>query len=472
MLPEDVMTNVQRGLLLLQSIIGANEAPVYGVNTGFGALCNEVIAPDKLAELQKNLVISHACGMGQEVPPVITRLMLLLKIKGLSRGNSGIRAQTIQRLADIYNSGYSPVVYELGSLGASGDLAPLAHLSLPLLGLGELRSPNGALVTGESFLAERGWSPLELEAKEGLALLNGTQFMSAYASWCLMEMGALADWADCIAALSLDAYDGRTDAFHPELHALRPHPGQVLVASRILQLLDGSSIATGPKAQVQDPYSFRCLPQVHGASRDAMDYFTAVVEREINAVTDNPTLLFEAGRIVSAGNFHGQPLALGLDFLTVALAELGSISERRIFKLLSGTRGLPPFLSSNPGLHSGFMITQYTAASIVNVNKTLCFPSSCDTIDSSNGQEDHVSMGANAATKTLRVLDNVRRILAIELMTASRAIRFRKGRTSPVLQDLLTTLPKVDDGVNMSDRYLRPGLLAFEDFIKNTSSPL
>lgn len=471
-LSDDVTSAIQRGLSLLHSLMREGGAPVYGVNTGFGALCNEVIPPGKLSELQRNLVMSHACGMGDEVAPAIARLMLLLKIKGLSRGNSGVRSETVQRLADIYNSGYSPVVYELGSLGASGDLAPLAHLSLPLLGMGELRNPAGDLVSGERFLSDFGFSPLELEAKEGLALLNGTQFMSAYASFCLMEMEALADWADCIAALSFEAYDGRPDAFHPELHALRPHPGQVLVAARMLKLLEGSSIAEASKAHVQDPYSFRCLPQVHGASRDATAHVCSVVEREINSVTDNPTLLFEAGRIISAGNFHGQPLALSLDFLALALAELGSISERRVYKLLSGTRGLPPFLAADPGLHSGFMIPQYTAASIVNMNKTLCFPASCDTIDSSNGQEDHVSMGANAATKALRVLNNVRRILAIELMTASRAMHFRKGRTSPVLESLMNEIPAAGSDGNMQDRYLHPALIAFEDFLKNHRAPL
>lgn len=410
--------------------------PVYGVNTGFGSLCDTVIENDELTRLQENLVKSHACGTGREIPRDLVRLMLLFKIKGLSYGHSGVQVETLQRLVDIYNSGATPVIYEQGSLGASGDLAPLAHLSLPLIGLGEIEY-KGERLSGEDFLKKMNWQPIVLRSKEGLALLNGTQFMSALGVWCWLRAQQWTEDADLIAAMSLEAFHGRPEPFNPLIHQVRPHPGQQQAAASVLHFLRDSEIQQQAKKYVQDPYSFRCLPQVHGATRDVLEFVRQVFEREINSVTDNPTIFPEDDLILSAGNFHGQPLAMALDQMAIAMAEIGSISERRTYKLLSGTRGLPAFLVANPGLNSGFMIPQYTAASIVSKNKQLCTPSSVDTIDSSNGQEDHVSMGANAAVKTMEVVRNVAQVLGIELMSAAQALELRRPqKSSPALEKL------------------------------------
>ncbi|MBL7940759.1 MAG: histidine ammonia-lyase, partial [Flavobacteriales bacterium] len=407
-----------------------SDAPIYGVNTGFGSLYDKSIAKKDLAQLQKNLVMSHACGSGEPVPEEIVRTMLILKVQNMAFGHSAVAPATVQRMIDMYNADVLPVVYERGSLGASGDLAPLAHLCLPLLGLGEV-TVAGKRVPSAQALKKFGWSPLELGPKEGLALLNGTQFMNAYASLLTLKATRLAHFADVIGALSLDAFDGRIEPFHASVHAVRPHPGQAVVAGRVRDLLKGSGLITRKKAHVQDPYSFRCIPQVHGASRDAIAYVERVVERELESVTDNPTVFDDEDLVISAGNFHGQPLALALDFLAIAVAEIGSISERRTYKLIGGQRGLPAFLVAQPGLNSGFMIPQYTSASLVSANKQRCMPNSVDTIDSSNGQEDHVSMGAAAAIKTWNVVHDVERILAIELFTAAQALEFRKpARTS------------------------------------------
>jgi histidine ammonia-lyase len=422
---------------------------LYGINTGFGSLCDKVISRENLGLLQKNLVMSHACGMGDEVPGEITRLMLLLKIQSLSYGNSGVQLATVQRLADMYNHQILPVVPTYGSLGASGDLAPLAHMSLPLLGLGDVEV-NGQRKKAREVLQEMGWEPIELQSKEGLALLNGTQFMSAYGVYLCLRVFKLSRLADIIGALSLDAFDGRIEPFHELVQAIRPHQGQIVTARRIRWLLDGSELISRYKAHVQDPYSFRCIPQVHGASKDSINYVSYVFRNEINSVTDNPTIFPEEELIISAGNFHGQPLALALDNLAIAMSELGNISERRIYQLLSGTRGLPPFLVANSGLNSGFMIPQYTAASMVSHNKQLCTPSSVDSIESSQGQEDHVSMGANAAIKAYQVMLNLERILAIELYNAAQALGFRRpARTSPYLEGIFEryreSVPFVED---------------------------
>ena len=363
--------------------------------------------------------------------------MLLLKIRSLSYGYSGVRLETVERLIDFYNNGILPIVYQQGSLGASGDLAPLAHLSLPLLGLGEVEH-DGRRRPSAEVLEEFGWKPLELQSKEGLALLNGTQFMSAYGVQAVIDARRLSDWADRIGALSLDAFDGRIEPFYDEVHVIRAHPGQLATARAVRCVLEGSELIRRPKKHVQDPYSFRCMPQVHGATKDTIDYVAGVLETEINSPTDNPTIFPDEDMIISAGNFHGQPIALAMDFLAIALAELGSISERRIYKLISGSRGLPHFLVANPGLNSGFMIPQYTAASIVSQSKGLCMPASVDSIPSSQGQEDHVSMGANAATKLRRVVLNTERVLAIELFNAAQALEFRRpARTSPALENLV-----------------------------------
>lgn len=416
----------------------ASDEPIYGVNTGFGALCNVKVSKDDLSALQKNLVMSHACGTGNTIPAEIAKLMLLLKVQSLAYGHSAVQLKTVQRLIDFFNHDVIPVVYEFGSLGASGDLAPLAHLSLPLLGIGEVWFEGEKHEMAE-IMPRFGWEPIVLKSKEGLALLNGTQFMSAYGVHCCLMIFRLSRLADIISAISLDAFDGRIEPFHELIQQIRPHKGQIKTARRIRALLESSELISRFKEHVQDPYSFRCIPQVHGASKDSINYVSYVFRKEINSVTDNPTVFPDEDLVISAGNFHGQPLALALDNLSIAAAELGSISERRTYQLLAGKRGLPHFLVAEPGLNSGFMIPQYTAASLVSRNKQLCTPASVDTIESSQGQEDHVSMGANAATKTLMVLENLKRILAIELYNAAQALEFRKPvKTSEVLGRFVT----------------------------------
>ena len=423
-LSEEAKINIQKCRDYLDKKMASHSDPIYGINTGFGSLCNVKISNDNLSKLQENLVKSHSCGTGEEVPTEIVKLMLLFKIQSLSYGHSGIQLQTVERLIAFYNNDILPVIYTQGSLGASGDLAPLAHLSLPLLGEGEVYF-EGKKVHSSTIMKRFDWEPIVLQSKEGLALLNGTQFMSAYGAHILLKANKFSYLADLIGAISLEGFDGRIEPFNELIHFIRPHKGQIVTASRIKGFLDGSEIIEQPKVHVQDPYSFRCMPQVHGASKDAIDYAKKVFKTEINSVTDNPNIFIESDQIISGGNFHGQPLALALDFMAIALAELGSISERRTYQLISGTRNLPAFLVDNPGLNSGLMIPQYTAASIASQNKQLATPASIDSIVSSNGQEDHVSMGANAATKALRVLDNLERILAIELMNASQAIEYR-----------------------------------------------
>ncbi|MBS4013483.1 MAG: histidine ammonia-lyase [Bacteroidetes bacterium] len=421
----------------LDNKIATQKEPVYGVTTGFGSLCNHSISESDLGKLQENLMMSHACGIGDIVRPDIVKIMLLLKVQSLSYGKSGVQLDTVQRLIDFYNNDIIPIVYEQGSLGASGDLCPLAHLCLPLIGMGQVIY-NGKTREAAEVLAELNLEAVKLASKEGLALLNGTQFMASYAVYSLIKANNIVEWADTIGALSLEAYDGRIEPFDDDVHQIRHHSGQIETAKNIRKILEGSELIKQPKKHVQDPYSFRCMPQVHGASKDAINYVIQVVTNEINAVTDNPTIFPESDKIISAGNFHGQPLALVLDFLAIALAELGNISERRIYRLIAGERGLPSFLVAHPGLNSGFMIPQYTAASIVSQNKQFCTPASVDSIESSQGQEDHVSMGANAAVKALKIAENVEKILAIELFNAGQAIEFRKPlKTSPLLESLL-----------------------------------
>jgi|TARA_B110000908_G_scaffold170267_1_gene229316 histidine ammonia-lyase len=438
---------------------------IYGVNTGFGSLCNTAISPEDLEQLQRNLVLSHACGAGEEVPSHIVKRMLLLKAIGLSHGNSGAQSQTIERLLHFYNNNVIPIVYQQGSLGASGDLAPLAHMSLPLLGEGEVYY-EGKKRSSSDALAILGLEPIILRSKEGLALLNGTQFMSAYGSYAASNAKKLWNQFNLIGALSLEAYDGRKNPFQANVNEIRNQNGQIETATVFRELFEGSEMINREKEHVQDPYSFRCIPQVHGASKDAIDYCSTIIEREINAVTDNPTVFVDEDDVVSAGNFHGQPLALSMDFLAIALAELGSISERRVYKLISGTRGLPAFLVAKPGLNSGFMIPQYTAASIVSQNKQLCSPASIDSIDSSNGQEDHVSMGSNAATKLYRVIDNCYSIQAIELMNAAQAMDFRNEKSSNKIESLRTAYRNEVAFVD-NDIYLHPLIKTSIEFVKN-----
>ena len=401
------------------------EQPIYGVTTGFGSLCNISVDKENLSTLQKNLMMSHACGTGARVPAEIVKLMLFLKAQSLSYGHSGVQLITVERLVEMFNNNIIPVVYEQGSLGASGDLSPLAHMCLPLIGLGHVEF-EGEVIESNVVMEKLGWEPIKLCSKEGLALLNGTQFMSAYGVYSLINAQRLSRWADYIGAMSIDAFDGRMDPFEHNVHAIRPHNGQIETARNIREILKDSEIIRQPKKHVQDPYSFRCIPQVHGASKDTIAYVASVLETEINSATDNPTIFPDTDEVISAGNFHGQPIALAMDFLAIAVAELGNISERRIYRIISGARNLPPFLVANPGLNSGFMIPQYTAASIVSQSKGLCWPASCDSIPSSQGQEDHVSMGSNAATKLWKVVQNTERVLAIELMNAAQALEFRR----------------------------------------------
>lgn len=434
-LSEEAKVNIQKCRDYLDKKMETNEKPIFGINTGFGFLCGEKIPNENIAKLQENLVKAHACGIGEEAPHFIIKLMLLLKIQSLSYGYSGVSIQTIERLIAFYNHDILPVVYTQGSFVTSGDLASLAHLALPLFGEGEVYF-EGKKVPSSAVMRHFSWEPIVLQSKEGLALLNGTQFISAYGVHILLKAVKYSYFADLIAAISLEAFDGRKEPFNELIHFIRPHKGQIITANRILEFLDGSEISNQSKVHVQDPYSFRCVPQVHGATKDTIDYVRRVFKTEINSVTDDPNVFFESDQIIAGGNFHGQPLALALDFIAIGLAELGSISERRTFQLVSGLRDLPLVLVDN----SGLMIPQYNAASIVSQNKQLASPASVDNIVSSNAHEDHVSMGANAATKALRVMDNLEQILAIELLNASQAIEFRRPlRSSNFIEMFLKT---------------------------------
>ena len=454
----------------LDAKVNASDGLFYGINTGFGYLQNVAIAPAEVEQLQYNLLMSHACGIGEEVPREIVRLMLMLKIKSLSYGHSGVQIDTVKRLMDMHNSSLFPVIYTQGSLGASGDLAPLSHLSLPLIGLGEVwrRNDSGQWqkIPSADALREMGWAPIQLQSKEGLALINGTQFMTAYGLWCLKKAAHLLEMADLIAAASMDAFDCGLAPLHPRIHEIRAHKGQIDTAAKIRAYLKGSGIAAQSKEQVQDPYSFRCIPQVHGATKDVFDTVQQVFLKEINSVTDNPNIFPEEDLIVSGGNFHGQPLALHLDFLSIAMSEIGAISERRIYQLISGQRNLPLFLVKNPGLNSGFMIPQYTAAGIVSENKQLCTPASVDSIPSSNNQEDHVSMGANAATKCFRLIENVEKVLAIELLSAAQALEFRRPvRSSDTIESVIGAF-RQRVTFNEKDRVLHDDIRTAIDFVR------
>ena len=464
-LSDDARNRIIRCRKYLDEKIAKTTRPVYGVTTGFGSLCHVSVNPDQLAQLQINLMMSHACGVGDRVPNDIVKMMILLKVQSLSYGYSGCKLDTVQRLVDFFNNDIYPVVYMQGSLGASGDLVPLAHMSLPLVGLGEVEY-QGKVISGAEMLKIFGWEPIHLVSKEGLALLNGTQNMSAFAVWSLLQAQKLSDWADKIAAMSLDAYHGLLSPFTKAVHVVRPHQGQLDTAARMMELLEGSEIAATPKDYVQDPYSFRCIPQVHGAAKDTIAYVKSVIDTEINSATDNPTVCPDDDLIISAGNFHGEPIALPMDFLSIGLSELANISERRIYKLVSGTRGLPSFLVAKPGLNSGFMIAQYTAASVVSLNKSLATPSSIDSIPSSQGQEDHVSMGANAAIKLYKIVLNVERVLAIELFNAAQALEFRRPqKSSPVIEKLFDEYRKVVPFI-VNDEVMYPHIQHSIEFLR------
>ena len=464
-LSDDARTRILRCREYLDKKMAVNDKPVYGVTTGFGSLCNVSIGKDQLTQLQINLMMSHACGTGDRVPNEIVKIMLLLKIQSLSYGFSGCKLDTVERLIDFFNNDILPVVYMQGSLGASGDLVPLAHLSLPLVGMGDVEY-KGKVMTGAQMLQVMGWKPIQLASKEGLALLNGTQNMSSFAVWALLQSHRLSDWADKIAAMSLDAYCGLVEPFTDAVHQVRPHKGQIETAARMRELLAGSEIVEKPKSYVQDPYSFRCVPQVHGSVKDTMAYVESVIDTEINSATDNPTVCPDEDLIISAGNFHGEPIALPMDFLAIAMSELANISERRIYKLVSGTRGLHSFLVANPGVNSGFMITQYTAASVVSLNKSLCNPASVDSIPSCQGQEDHVSMGANAAIKLYKVVLNTERVLAIELFNSAQALEFRRPlKSSPIIQKMFEEYRKVVPFI-VNDEVMYPYIQKSIDFLR------
>ena len=466
-LSEDVKQNIVSCRNYLDEKIARTIDPIYGINTGFGSLYDVRIDSENLTKLQENLVRSHACGTGDFVPESIIKTMLLLKIRSLSYGHSGIHLETVERLVAFYNNDILPVIFTQGSLGASGDLSPLAHLALPLLGEGMVWYKGTKLLASE-VLDIFGWQPIVLQSKEGLAMLNGTQFMTAYGVHCLLKSYKLSYMADLIGSLSLDAYDGRPEPFDPLVHLVRPHNGQIKTAERIRGFLEGSELILQPKKHVQDPYSFRCIAQVHGATKDTLSFVRNTFVTEINAVTDNPNIFINEDKIISGGNFHGQPLAFGFDFLKIAMSEIGNISERRTYQLVSGLRELPVFLIEKSGLNSGFMIPQYTAASIVSANKQLSTPASVDSIVSSNGQEDHVSMGANAAVQAYQIIENVERILAIELLNASQALFFRTKNTSPFLKSFISSfrleIPKVTE-----DRILHDDIEKSIKFIQNTA---
>lgn len=466
-LSSDAVSRIERCREYLDNKISTNNQPIYGVTTGFGSLCSVSIGKDQLTQLQINLIKSHACGTGDRVPNDIVKIMMLLKIQSLSYGYSGCKTDTVEQLIRFFNNNVYPVVYKQGSLGASGDLVPLAHLCLPLIGLGEVEY-EGKLMTGAEILRKKKWKPIELASKEGLALLNGTQNMSAFAVWALLQADRLSKWADTIAAVSLDAYDGLIEPFTHAVHAVRPYQGQMETAARMRELLEGSEIISRGKGHVQDPYSFRCVPQVHGAVKDTIRYVKSVIDTEINSATDNPTVCPDDDLIISAGNFHGEPIALPMDFLAIAMSELSNISERRIYRLVSGTRGLPSFLVATPGVNSGFMITQYTAASVVSLNKSLAMPSSTDSIPSCQDQEDHVSMGANAAIKLYKVIYNTERVLAIELFNAMQALEFRQPlKSSPKIMSIYEEYRKMVPFI-LNDELMYPYIDRSIEFIRKS----
>jgi len=451
-LSDEAKRRIEKCRNYLNQKMETQKEPIYGVTTGFGSLCNISISKEQLSQLQKNLVMSHACGVGDEVPAEVVRLMLLLKAQNFTFGYSGAQLQTVQRLIDCYNDDILPVVYQQGSLGASGDLCPLANLMLPaILGMGDVYW-KGRRCDAQEVYKAKGWQPIELQSKEGLALLNGTQFMSSYAVWSLLKARRLSRQADMVLSLSLDAFDGRIEPFYECLHMVRPHKGQLETAAAVRCWLEGSELIKRHKEHVQDPYSFRCAPQVHGAAKDTIRYVESVVETEINSTTDNPIVLPDEDMVISGGHFHGEPLAMVLDFLAIAVAELGAISERRTYQLIDAKRGLPSFLVAKPGLNSGFMIPQYAAAAIASQSKQLCTPCSVDSIPSSQNQEDLVSMGGNAATKTYRVCENTERILAIELFNAAQALDFRHQeglKSSPKIEQMVADYRKTVNFVDI-----------------------
>jgi histidine ammonia-lyase len=443
--------------------------PVYGINTGFGKFCNVSISKSDLKLLQKNLIMSHACGVGNPLSVEVVRAIMLLRANALSKGFSGIRLSTIQRLIDFLNLGITPVIPEKGSLGASGDLAPLSHMVLPMIGLGEAYFEEKKY-SGEEILKKFDLMPLELSEKEGLALINGTQVMTAIGSIALYDAINILKTADLTAAMTMEALNGITDAFYPKVHEIRNQKGQLKTAENILKIVEGSKNVTAQtELKVQDAYSIRCVPQVHGASKDAIEYVEMIINREINAVTDNPIVLSDEGKVISAGNFHGQPVALAMDFFAIAISEIANISERRIERMVNPQlSGLAPFLSKSGGLNSGFMIPQYAAAALVSENKVLAHPASVDSIPSSANQEDHVSMGTIAARKGAEILFNTSKVLSIELLTAVQAVDIAEcaDKLSPVNKKVYDLIREKVSYME-KDRVIYPDIESCYDIIKS-----
>lgn len=467
-LDSETYARIERSHAYVTDQIRTTDDLFYGINTGFGSLCDVEISKDQIEQLQVNLLRSHACGMGDRVPRAIVRLMLYLKIKSLGAGYSGVSVQLVDTLVAMYNHDILPLVYQLGSLGASGDLSPLAHLALPVIGEGSVEYMGKELTAADAF-SLAGIPTHIMQAKEGLALINGTQFSAAYMCYEVIHAQRLLDHAVVIAAMSIEAYQCDLAPYEHYTHQIRRHDGQQAVAQQLYDILKDSPIIGVSRHAVQDPYSFRCTPQVLGSVMAAIDHASVIIAAEINAVTDNPNVFAEADRIISGGNFHAQPLAMVLDYLCIALAEIGGISERRTYKLINGDRGLPVYLTHNAGLESGYMIAQYTAAAIVSQNKQLCTPASVDSIVSSKGQEDHVSMAANAATKCYRVVDNVYRILAVELIVAVRAIECRQPLVSSEQTTAVCDAYRAIVSVSKGDYIVHQDMMAAEQFLREIS---
>ncbi len=459
------LKKVERARGYVEELLTKGE-PVYGINTGFGKLSETLICLDKVAELQRNLILSHSCGVGPPLPQKVVKAMIILRANALMRGHSGIRGEVIQSLIDLVNGGVTPFVPSQGSVGASGDLVPLAHMAAVLIGAGQAYYED-KLLPGEVALAKAGLTPVTLEAKEGLALINGTQCMTAFGAHALFDSELILKTADLVSALTMEALEGIPHSLDERVHSLRPHRGQIATARNLRRILKGSGLVYQNKLnRVQDAYSLRCIPQVHGASRDAYNYVEGVLDTEINSVTDNPILFPEDGAVISAGNFHGQPVALALDFLGIALAEIANISERRIERLVNPQlSALPPFLSAASGLNSGYMIIQYTAAALVSENKVLAHPASVDSIPTSANQEDHVSMGSISARKLHSIAANVQNVLAIELLCACQALEFcERDNLAPATAGVYALvrehIPPLKD-----DRYLEPEIKKMRELI-------
>ena len=465
LIPE-VVEGIQKSNAIVQQVIRSGKT-VYGINTGFGPLCDTLISENETQTLQKNLLLTHAVGVGKPIEPLLSKIMMICKVHALCQGYSGIRLAVIERILYCIEQELLPVVPEQGSVGASGDLAPLSHLFLPLLGEGEFWEKD-RIVPAKKILDQHRLQPLVLEAKEGLALINGTQFILAHAVLGLQKMKYLLDLADVSGAMSLEGFQGSAAPFKVGLHQIRPFKGSLKVAERMRMLLEGSENLDAHKDcdRVQDPYSIRCIPQVHGASRNAYKHLKKLTTIELNSVTDNPIILSES-EIISGGNFHGQPLAMALDYASIAASELGNIADRRCYLLLEGKYGLPRLLTEKGGLNSGFMIPQYTTAALVTENKSLCFPPSADSVPTSLGQEDHVSMGSISGRKFNQILGNLEKILAIELMYAAQALEFRGSlQCSKLIQKnhqlIRTKVPKLEE-----DRLLKDDIQNLVDLVHN-----